>query len=434
MKRILIITYYWPPSGGGGVQRWVKFVKYLRNFGWEPIVFTPENPERPSFDESLLKDIPENIEIIKNKIWEPYSYYKKFTGRKKSDKIQTAFLSEKKSSSGKLEKLSTWIRGNFFIPDARKFWIKPSVKLLSKYLKENKIDIVVTTGPPHSAHMIGFKLKKQLNIKWVADFRDPWTNIDYYQDLLLTKFADKIHHKLEKKVLETADAITVISPGMEKEFREIVNREYHVIPNGFDMDDYSNIEIKDNKSKKFSLAHIGSLTKTRNPENLWKALGELIHTYPDFANDMEIHNIGKLDINARESIIAYSLETHLKETPYLPHNKVVTEQKNASVLLLLINDTPNAKLILTGKLFEYMVSRTPIVCIGPKDGDAARAISETKTGTTFGFSETNTLKNHIFDLYRNFKSGKLNNNSGDIMKYERKQLTSTMADVFDNLL
>lgn len=433
MKKVLIITYYWPPSGGGGVQRWVKFVKYLRNFGWEPVVFTPENPERPSYDESLLKDIPENIEIIKNNIWEPYSFYKQFTGRKKSDKIQTAFLSEKKTSSGNLEKLSTWVRGNLFIPDARKFWIKPSVKLLSKYLKKNNIDIVVTTGPPHSAHMIGLKLKQMLGIKWVADFRDPWTNIDYYHDLLLTNYADKTHHKLEKKVLKAADAVTVISPGMKKEFFEIVNREYHVIPNGFDIDDYSSIEVTQNKNTKFSLAHIGSLTKTRNPENLWIALSELIQTDSIFANDLEIHNIGKLDINVRESIIASGLETHLKETDYLPHNTVVTEQKNASVLLLLINDTPNAKLILTGKLFEYMISGTPILCIGPKDGDAANAIAETKTGTTFGFSETETLKNYIYDLYSNFKSGNKKYNSENIMKYDRKQLTSKMADVFNNI-
>ena len=433
MKKVLIITYYWPPSGGGGVQRWVKFVKYLRNFGWEPVVFTPENPERPSYDESLQNDIPENIEVIKNQIWEPYTYYKKLTGRKKSDKIQTAFLTEKKTSSGTLEKLSTWIRGNFFIPDARKFWIKPSVKLLSGYIKENNINLIVTTGPPHSAHMIGLKLKKLLKIKWVADFRDPWTNIDYYQDLMLTKTADRIHHKLEKRVLLTADEVTVISPGMKKEFTGIVERNYHVIPNGYDLDDYSDIEPSETGQRKFSLAHIGSLTKTRNPINLWKALSELVAENPGFAADLEIHNIGKLDVNVRDSITNSGLNDYLTETGYLPHNEVIREQKNASILLLLINDTPNAKLILTGKLFEYMISGTPIICIGPKDGDAAGVIEETKSGITFGFSEIEQLKSYIANIHKNYKSGNLSNTSGDISKYERKYLTSKMADVFNKL-
>ncbi len=433
MKKVLIITYYWPPSGGGGVQRWVKFVKHLRSFGWEPVVFTPENPERPSYDESLAKDIPENIEVIKNKIWEPYSFYKKFTGRKQSDKIQTAFLNENKTSSGKLEKLSTWIRGNLFIPDARRFWIKPSEKILSDYIKKNNIKLIVTTGPPHSAHMIGLNLKKRMNIKWVADFRDPWTNIDYYHDLMLTRCADKKHHKLEKEVLTNADKITVISPGMQREFNQIVKRDYHVIPNGFDIDDYVDNHPKKSNNSKFSLAHIGSLTKTRNPVNLWKAISELINENTQFAEDVEIHNIGKLDATVNESITSFGLNTNLLQTGYLQHNEVVGEQQNASVLLLLINDTPNSKLILTGKLFEYMISGTPIICIGPKDGDAARVIAETKTGKTFDFNETKAIKSHLTELYNNFEQGTLSISRGNVMKYERKNLTARMAEVFNSI-
>ena len=186
MKKVLIITYYWPPSGGAGVQRWLKFAKYLSDFGWEPIIYTVENGEYPVLDYDLLDEVPKGITVLKTPIWEPYSIYKKFTGRKKEDKINSGFLSEKKNPK-LLEKLSIWIRGNLFIPDARKFWIKPSVNFLTNYLIDNPVDIVVSSGPPHSSHIIALKLKEKNKLPWLADFRDPWTNIYYYKELLLNK-------------------------------------------------------------------------------------------------------------------------------------------------------------------------------------------------------------------------------------------------------
>lgn len=434
MKKVLIITYYWPPSGGGGVQRWLKFVKYLRNFGWEPIVFTPENPERPSLDESLSEEIPEGIEILQNKIWEPYSYYKKFTGRAKEDKIQTAFLSEKKQKNGLVEDLSVWIRGNLFIPDARKYWIKPSVKYLSDYLSKNKVDALVTTGPPHSAHMIGLSLQKKLNIPWLADFRDPWTNIDYYRDLKLGKRADAKHRALEKKVLKSADAITVISPGMERDFNSIHQRKYSVIPNGFDADDMEGLsEIKAEKEK-FVISHIGSLTKTRNPIQLWEALHQLISEDSDFEALLEIRNVGKMDVSALESLQKTGLEKYLNNFDYLPHNEVLVEQRKASLLLLLINDTPNAKLILTGKLFEYLAAQRPVICIGPKDGDAADVIRETDSGEVFGFNDIQGLKKMLRESFLQFKKQTLVMESKAIDNYERKNLTKKMGQVLNSCI
>ncbi len=434
MKKVLIITYYWPPSGGGGVQRWLKFVKYFRQFGWEPIVFTPENPEMPAIDTSLLSQIPEGVKVITNEIWEPYSFYKKLTGKKKEDRIQTAFLSEKKSKQGLLESFSTWVRGNLFIPDARRFWIKPSVKLLSSYLKDNKVDAIVTTGPPHSAHLIGLGLKTITGIPWLADFRDPWTNIDYYQDLKLGKRADRKHHQLEKKVLEKADAITVISPGMKQEFSSIVARDYHVIPNGFDMEDMRKDSSEKSKNDKFSLAHIGSLTKTRNPNNLWEALKQLVEENGDFAADLEIRNIGKMDFSAAESIKKYGLNIYLKLTDYLPHNEVVQEQRTASLLLLLINNTPNAKLILTGKIFEYLASGRPVICIGPIDGDAAAVIHESGCGSVYGFEEVKKLKADLQRFYQLFKEDKLVVESKNVSQFDRKYLTEKMAKTLDSIL
>lgn len=432
MKKVLIITYYWPPTGGGGVQRWLKFVKYFRKFGIEPIIFTPENPEQPSVDESLIEEIPDNIEVIKNTIWEPYKFYKKFTGRKKSDKIQTAFLSEKKSKSSLLENISIWIRGNLFIPDARKFWIKPSVKLLQQYLSNNTVDAIISTGPPHSAHMIAYELKKKTSIPWLADFRDPWTNIDYYKDLKLGKRADQKHHKLEKLILENADAISVISPGMNREFQGIVDRDFHIIPNGYDEEDLE-IKRETQNNNSFILSHIGSLTKTRTPECLFQVLGEMVNEDPEFARKLKIRNIGKLDITALESVKKCGLENHLEIIDYLPHNKVIKEQVSATMLLLLVNNTPNAKLILTGKIFEYLASERPIICIAPPDGDAASIINETNSGKVFDFKDSKNLKEYLKKSFIQFNEGKLNYKSKDIEKYSRLNLTEKMSELIKGI-
>ena len=432
MKKVLIITYYWPPSGGAGVQRWLKFVKYLRDFEWEPVIFTPENPEAPSTDESLLKDVPDGIEIIKNRIWEPYNFYKKFTGKKSSEKIQAGFIAEKENKFQLLEDVAVWLRGNLFIPDARKFWIKPSVRLLTKYLKNNPVDLIVSTGPPHSAHLIALKLKKKLGVPWLADFRDPWTNIDFYKDLKLSKRADRIHHKLEREVLKKADSITVISRGMEMDFQSKFRRQYHIIPNGFDDDDmvHGGISTEDHPQDKFVLAHAGSLNKDRNPLNLWRALKELVDEDNRFENVLEIRNVGKLDINALNTLKDYGLDKYLNKISYLSHQEVIAQQQRATMLLLLVNRTPNAKLIVTGKIFEYLISGRPVLCIAPVDGDAAFIINETKCGHVFDFDDVSELKSYLLEAFEQFKSGTLNPRCENVDQYNRKVLTKKMATLF----
>jgi len=432
MKKVLIITYYWPPSGGAGVQRWLKFVKYLRDFGWEPVIFTPENPEAPSTDDSLLKDVPDGIEIIKNKIWEPYSFYKKFTGKKSSEKIQAGFIAEKENKFQLLEDVAVWLRGNLFIPDARKFWINPSVKLLTSYLKNSPVDLIVSTGPPHSTHLIALKLKKRLDIPWLADFRDPWTNIDFYKDLKLSKRADRIHHKLEREVLEKADTVTVISRGMEMDFQTKFKRQYHIIPNGFDDDDmvHAGISAEGYQQDKFVLAHVGSLNKDRNPLNLWKALKKLVDEDNRFASLLEIRNVGKLDINALNTLKEYGLYKYLNKISYLSHQEVIAQQQRATILLLLVNRTPNAKLIVTGKIFEYLISGRPVLCIAPVDGDAAFIINETKCGHVFDFDNVSELKSYLMESFEQFKRGTLNPLCENVDQYNRRVLTEKMATLF----
>jgi hypothetical protein len=431
MKRVLIITYYWPPSGGAGVQRWLKFVKYLRQFGWEPVIYTPENPEFPETDYSLEKDIPDKLEVLKQPIWEPYNSYKKLLRQKKEDKINAAFLSEKKKNSF-LENLSVWIRGNFFIPDARKFWVKPSVTYLFQYLARHPVQVLISTGPPHSMHLIAMKVSGKLGVPWLADFRDPWTNIDFYKDLKLTFWADSLHKKLEKQVLSRAGVVTVISPGMAEDCRKLYERRYEVITNGYDPEDTGHVHPAE-MDKKFSIAHIGTLVSTRNPETLWIALQELLAESPRFAGDLEIKVVGKMDYKVMESIEQHGLASFILKIDYMPHDEVVKCQQQSGVLLLIINNTPNAKMILTGKFFEYLAARRPILCLGPPDGDAAMILAETNAGLLAGFGDTGTMKNNIRSLYNDYVNGQLGSESRNIEQYSRPVLTGKLAGLLDKL-
>ncbi|MFZ4583417.1 MAG: glycosyltransferase, partial [Paludibacter sp.] len=320
MKKVLIITYYWIPSGGAGVQRWVKFTKYLRNFGWEPVIYAPANPEYPSEDLSFAKDIPADITILKEPIWEPYNIYRNLFG-KKGEKINAGFISENKKAGWK-EKLSIWIRGNFLIPDPRCFWIRPSVKFISNYLVDNKIDTIITTGPPHSMHLIGLGLKKRMPaLKWIADFRDPWTNIDFYADLNLTFLADKLHHTLERKVVQHADAVLVVSNGMKDEFELLKPQRLEVITNGYDVDDTTTKQVK--LDEKFSLSHIGTLNAARNPKILWRVLAELCNENEQFKADLIIRLVGKTDFSVFEEIDKNGLTNQVKKIAYLTHSEAI---------------------------------------------------------------------------------------------------------------
>lgn len=428
-KKVLIITYYWPPSGGAGVQRWLKFAKYLPEFGWEPVVYTPENPEAPSTDDSLLADIPHSVTVIKKPIWEPYTFYKKFTGKKKEEKINAGFIAEKPSKPT-LEKISVFIRGNFFIPDPRKFWVRPSVKFLTRYMQEQGIETVITTGPPHSMHLIGLGLKKATNIKWIADFRDPWTNIDFYKDLMLTKFGDRKHKNLEKKVLQQADCVLTIGNTMRDEMRALGANKTAVITNGYDASD---IQEQVSLDKKFSILHAGSLNKDRNHPVLWKVLKELMDENKAFKENLEIKFIGKVDLEALSMIKALGLEQNLNKTDYLPHNEIARHLLAARLLYLPINNTPNAKGILTGKFFEYLASKRPILTIGLEKSDIATILSETGAGQVFDFADHSGIKRFIenqFMVYQQKDPGSLNT---QVEVYSRKQLTKKLSELLNEI-
>ncbi|MCB0779276.1 MAG: glycosyltransferase family 4 protein, partial [Flavobacteriales bacterium] len=371
MKRVLIVTYYWPPNGGAGVQRWLKFVKYLPQHGWQPVVYTPENPELVAEDPGLLDDVPREAEVIKRRISEPYGLYKRLTGRGVKEKVHTAFLSEEKRE-GWRDRMALWVRSNFFIPDARVGWVGPSVRFLKQYLREHPVDVIVTTGPPHSMHLIGLRLKRALGIRWVADFRDPWTNIDFYRQLKLSRSADRRHRRLEAEVLREADTVVAVGWTLADELRDLGAERVEVITNGFDPADVP--DPPEPVDERYSLVHVGSLTATRNAPGLWKALAKRCADDPEFAARFVLRFVGPVDHTVLDSIEEAGLADNLERIGPVDHAQAMREMQRARVLLLLLNDTANAKGILTSKLFEYLAVGRPILAVGPKDGDVARVL------------------------------------------------------------
>lgn len=421
--KVLIITYYWPPAGGPGVQRWLKFVKYLPDFGIEPIVYIPENPTYPLIDNGLLQEVNPDTTIIKKRIIEPYAWASAFS-KGSTKKISSGIIPNKKKQTF-LQQAMLWVRGNLFIPDARVLWVKPSVDYLSKYIKENNIDTVITTGPPHSLHLIGLRLKELVDIKWIADFRDPWTTIGYHKELKLSAKAAQKHKDMEKQVLTTADKVIVTSPTTKKEFEALTTQPITVITNGYDVE---KIE-KQPLDEKFTIAHIGSFLSQRNPRILWKALKELIKDNADFKANFQLKLIGAVSQEVLDAIEEFKLNSYVNNLGYVSHSEAVIQQRKSQVLLLVEIDSEETKCIIPGKLFEYMVSERPILAIGPDGADFASIIQSTNTGVFTNYYEKEKLKKAILDYFNHYKEGNLKAHAIGLQQYSRKSLTGQLASL-----
>lgn len=429
MKKLIIITYYWPPSGGGGVQRWLKFAKYLPEFGWEPIVVIPKNAEYPTTDASLQKDIPNDLKIIEVPIWEPYDLFKKLTGKKSDTTVNSGFLFDDEKQSF-TQKLSLWIRGNLLIPDPRCFWISPVVKELSSKIEEIKPDAIVTTGPPHSLHLIGLKLQRKYNVKWLADFRDPWSTIDYLDKFYLTKWARKRQTKLEHKVLQQADTTLAVSKNWEKELITLGASKTAVITNGFDASDF--LDFKPVTSDDFIIAHTGFISSFRNPEVLWKAISDTSEENKELKKRLKLQFTGSVD---KAVFTTINKHTPLKESiiniGYVPHNEVFDHYASATVLLLLLNNSDNSTGHIPGKLFEYLGTGKPILALGKKGGDVDLILEETGAGKLFDFKDTEGIKHYLKELYN--KNKVVTSDLSGISKFERRSLTEQLSKVLNQL-
>ena len=436
MKRVLIISYYWPPTGGSGVQRWVKFAKYLPQEGWQPVIYTPENPEQLAVDHSLEAEIPAEAEIIKRPIIEPYELYKKVLRRSGHSKEAVEVNPVNAQNKSKLQKIAMWVRGNLFRPDPRCLWISPSVRFLKKYLKEHPVDLIVSTGPPQSMHLIGRRLAAETGIPWIADFRDPWTKIFYFKHLSMTRATQKWHEKMEKKVLDQANAVVAVSPLVQQEFQAMTKTPVELITNGFDECDFPAGNCRrsaGSPTSEFSITHTGLFAADGNPTILWDVLSEMCSKDAEFAKLLRIRLIGKTDEQIIRAITDAGLEGNLVDLGYQPHAVAIEEQRNASVLILPLRKEPEYKAVLPGKLFEYMAAMRPVLGIGQPDGAMSMILDETKTGTVLDWNDSEGMKTFIDRCWEKHLEGKLTTEDADISQFTRRNLTRRMAELFERL-
>ena len=437
MKRVLVISYYWPPTGGSGVQRWVKFAKYLPAEGWQPVIYTPENPEQLAVDTSLESEVPQEAEIVKTHIIEPYELYRKFL--KKSGHAQEAVEVNPVNAQNKsfLQKAAMWVRGNFFRPDPRCLWIRPSVRFLKNYLKEHPVDLIVSTGPPQSMHMIGRRLALETGLPWVADFRDPWTKIFYFKHLSMTRATKRWHKKMEKKVLDDASVVVAVSPLVQQEFQAMTQTPVELITNGFDECDFPSgryVEADGGPDKDFVITHTGLFAADGNPTMLWKVLADKCRTNEEFAKALRIKLVGKTDKQIVESIDAAGLTSTLIDMGYQPHAEAIEQQRRASLLILPLRKEPEYKAVLPGKLFEYLASWRPVLGIGQTDGAMSMILNSTKTGLVLDWEDESSISRFIELCWHNHLAGKLTVEDADISQFTRRNLTRRMAELFDRLI
>ncbi|MCB0770196.1 MAG: glycosyltransferase, partial [Flavobacteriales bacterium] len=391
-------------------------------YGWQPVVYTPSNPELTAEDRALAKDIAPEVELVQRPITEPFSLYKRFTGRKQEERVQTAFLNEG-GKRGWKEDLALWIRSNLFVPDARVWWVKPSIRHLKDYLKKHPVDAIITTGPPHSMHLIGLGLKRATDIPWIADFRDPWTDIDYYGQLTLTRWADRKHHRLEKEVLQVADKVVTVSWSWAQDLAALGGREVEVITNGYDPADVPSPPVAVDEA--WSLVHIGSMSATRDCPGLWRALAALCDSDAEFAKRFVIRFVGPVDVSILESIAAAGLGDRIEKLGRVGHDKAMHEMQRAKVLLLPINDTPNSAGILPGKVFEYLSVGRPILAVGPATGDIVKVLGDAHLRLDREPSTNNG------DLILALFHAQGTRDQADTVKYSRVNLAGEMAALLE---
>ncbi len=428
MKRVLIITYYWPPSAGSGVQRWLKFSKYLPENGWQPVIYTPENPSYQVKDDSLLKDIPSEVEIIRTPIWEPYGFYQKLRGGKADKNLNNGILETKQG--GFFSKVSSWVRGNVFIPDPKIFWVNKSVSFLSKYLKENAVDVIISTGPPHSMHLIALGLKKHINIPWIADFRDPWSKLDLLDDYNISKSSRKKYEYLEKQVLTRSDICLTVSNNWGKMFSQLGASRVEVITNGYDAED---VKLENVVSDKFIVSHFGLLNHMRNPKYFWRALNDLCAENEYFRTKLELHLGGTLDGGVLDELNQLEhLKPCLSVHPYISHEEVLRWYSKSSLLLLLTFESEVGKGNIPGKLFEYLAMNKPVIAFGHKGGDVAEILSQSETGWNFEYQMVNveSIKKTILESFNSLPNP---NENHEFEKFNRESLTKRVVNLLDNI-
>ncbi len=432
MKTVLILTYYWPPSAGSGVQRWLKFAKYLPSYGWRPVIVTPRNGTAPYYDKGLLQDVPSEAEVLHTGTLEPFAIYNALQGKKKDTPIPVGMmgLTEKK---GVFHKLSSYLRANLFVPDARKGWVPYAQKAALARIAQGGIDVLVTTGPPHSTHLAGLAIHQKTGIPWLADLRDPWTNIYYNQTLPRTAATQAKDLAWETEVVQTASAVTVVSPGMADEFGPRA-RQLQIIYNGYDADDLPAQRPAPHTG--FCLSHVGNFFPALESPGLVAALAELVAQEPGFAQDLQLRFTGLLDAGVEARLREAGLGPYLHLTPPVSHHEAVVEMLQASVLLFSIANEGNVRALVSGKIFEYLATGLPILPIGDNSSGAGTVLAQADQGPMLPHDDTPGIKQALLTAYHAWIAhGKrpVVRSSASAEAFSREGLTGQLAHLLAGL-
>ncbi|MCX2739113.1 glycosyltransferase family 4 protein [Pontibacter anaerobius] len=424
---ILYISYYWPPSGGPGVQRGLKFCKYLPQFGISPTVLTVDEKQAsyPLLDETFTQEVPQGLQVYRTATSEPFEYYKKLSGKKE---IPYSGFANQQSKDTLVDKLFKFVRGNLFIPDARVGWNKHAVRKAEELLQSGKYKAIVTTSPPHSTQLIGLKLKQKYNLPWIADLRDPWTNIHYYDQLLHTPIAKRLDEKYERQVLELADAIVVTSEDTKRLFlnkpASIDARKIHVIPNGYDGADFV-YQSKPPKNE-FLITYTGTITEQYNIDVFLKVLAHMLSVHNEI--NYKLRFVGKVSEGMKKRIEKAGVLGICEFIPYVPHQEAIKYMMESTVLFLAIADVENVFANVPGKLFEYLASNKPIIALGPVHSDMDRIIDECGAGRLFHYTAYDLMLDHLNQWS---KAWKINPNLDlpyiNHSRFSREALTEELA-------
>ncbi len=380
MKKILFISYYYPPSSGAGVQRPLKLSKNLSRFGVEPIIITvnPEQASYAGFDYHLLDEVPKDLRVYRTDTNEHYKYYKKFI--KKS--IPTAGFANE-SNPGMLQKLARFIRGNFYFPDPRKGWNDFAFEQAKKIIQEEKIDTVFTTSPPHSTHLIGMRLKKELGVRWICDLIDPWTDIYYFKQLYHLPFALKINQRMEREVLEQADELITCSYNFRNLFLtktpKIKADDFKILYYGYDQENFKNV-VSQPSTQEFIITYTGTVADIYYPQGLFRAIKKITETT---TTPIKLRFVGIASKGVQAMIQEAGISGITEFTGLVPHNDSLNYLMRSTVLLLIVPKNENNEGIIPGKIFEYFASRKPIISLANPKGDVAQLVTENNFGRSF---------------------------------------------------
>ena len=397
LRNVLYISYYFPPSGGSGVQRTLKFVKYLPDYGWLPRVLTvdPTSAAYPDLDPAMEREVPDIVPVIRTGSWDPYRWYGALTGKSKADAVSVGFLSDR--PPGRFERVARWVRANLFIPDARVGWVPYAIRAARAAIAAQRPDIIVTTGPPHSTHLIGRSLHRSYGIPWVADFRDPWSDIDYLGSLPMSGRASRLNRGLEQSVLDEAQCVVTVSPAVQRVFAGRTSTPCVNLYNGYDESDFRQEPMP--ASGRFVITHVGNMNADRNPRALWEALAAL--RIPG----VEVRLVGNVDASIRRDVEQLGLAQQVTYLPYVPHREAVRHMLGAHVLLLPINRVSTANDIIPGKVFEYLAARKPILTLGPTEGETAQIVREAGAGRIFDYDDAAGITAALREWARQWQAG-----------------------------